>query len=80
MFMPASVTNRSSATPWRAATANAGMASRALLFEGPDVQDFDLSRDGKRFLMIESETTGLRLVAVPNWRTELRQLTGSGKR
>jgi Tol biopolymer transport system component len=55
------------------------VASRALLFEGNYVQDFDVSRDGSRFLMIELETSGLRLVAVPNWRTELRQLTSAGK-
>ena len=56
------------------------VASRALLFDGPYVQDFDVSRDGRRFLMIETRTPGLRLVAVPNWRSELRQLTSPGKR
>jgi hypothetical protein len=55
------------------------VASRAVLFDGPYVQDFDISRDGTRFLMIESETTGLRLVAVPNWRTELHRLTSDRK-
>ena len=56
------------------------LASRALLFDGPYVRDFDVSRDGRRFLMIETRTPGLRLVAVPNWRSELRQLTSPGKR
>jgi serine/threonine-protein kinase len=56
------------------------VASRALLFDGPYAQDFDLSRDGTRFLMIEAESSGLHLLAVPNWRTELRQLTGARTR
>jgi hypothetical protein len=36
--------------------------------------DFDVAKDG-RFLMIESATSGVSLVVVPNWRTELRRLT-----
>ena len=31
-----------------------------------------------RFLMIESESAGPTLVVIPNWRTELRQLTARG--
>ena len=55
------------------------VASRQALFEGRYEQDFDVARDG-RFLMIESETSGLSLVAIPQWRTELRRLTsGPGR-
>jgi Tol biopolymer transport system component len=55
------------------------VVSRERLFEGRYEQDYDVSKDGKRFLMIESETSGLGLVVVPNWLTELRQLTGGKK-
>ena len=41
--------------------------------------DFDISKDGTRFLMIESETAGLSLVVLPDWRSELRQLTSASK-
>ena len=55
------------------------VVSRQTLFEGRYEQDYDVARDG-RFLMIESETSGLTLVVVPNWRTELRRLTdGAGR-
>jgi serine/threonine-protein kinase len=56
------------------------VVSRAFVFDGPYAQDFDVSRDGTRFLMIESGSSGLRVVAIPNWRTELRQLTGARTR
>ena len=50
------------------------VVSRAPLFAGRFEDDYDVSKDG-RFLMIQSETSGLGLVVIPNWRTELRQLT-----
>jgi len=56
------------------------VVSRERLFEGRYELDYDVSKDGKRFLMIESETSGLGLVVVPNWLTELRQLTGTKTR
>ncbi|MGQ0538156.1 MAG: TolB family protein, partial [Gemmatimonadaceae bacterium] len=49
--------------------------SRTPLFQGRYEDEYDVTPDGKRFLMIESETSGLSLVVVPNWRTELRRLT-----
>ncbi len=52
------------------------VVSRTALFEGRYEDDYDVSLDGTRFLMIESDTSGLSLVVVPNWRTELRRLTG----
>jgi hypothetical protein len=42
--------------------------------------DYDVSNDGTRFLMITAETSGLSLVVVPNWRTELRRLTAPRNR
>ncbi len=49
--------------------------SRTVLFSGPYGDDFDVAADG-RFLMIESERSGVSLVAVPEWRAELRRLIG----
>jgi hypothetical protein len=49
--------------------------SRTALFSGRYEEDFDVSPDGTRFLMIQTESSGLSLVAVPHWRTELRRLT-----
>ena len=45
-------------------------------------KDWDVSRDGKRFLVInapESSETGVRLQAVVNWFEELRQVAPLGK-
>jgi Tol biopolymer transport system component len=50
------------------------VVSRDALFEGRYEPTFDVSKDG-RFLMIESAASGLSLIVVPNWRTELRRLT-----
>jgi Tol biopolymer transport system component len=50
------------------------VVSRTPLFTGRFEDDFDVSTDG-RFLMVQSETSGLELVVVPNWRTELLRLT-----
>ncbi len=49
--------------------------STTTLFAGNYEQDFDVSPDGSRFLMIESAATGLEMIVIPNWRTELRRLT-----
>ena len=38
--------------------------SREALFDALSVQDFDVSRDGSRFLMIEDATSSVRLVVV----------------
>ncbi len=50
------------------------VVSRTPLFTGRYEDDFDVSSDGTRFLMIQSETSGIGLVVVPNWRTEIRQV------
>ena len=55
------------------------VVSREAMFDGRYEQDFDVSKDGARFLMIESESSGLGLVVVPNWLTELRELTTTRK-
>jgi len=54
------------------------VVSRTSLFAGRYEDDYDVSKDG-RFLMIESKTSGLSLVVVPNWRTDLERLTASRK-
>jgi len=51
------------------------VVSRTPLFSGRYEEDYDVARDGTRFLMIASETSGLSLVVIPNWRTELKRLT-----
>jgi eukaryotic-like serine/threonine-protein kinase len=53
--------------------------SRTPLFSGRYEDDFDVAPDGTRFLMIQTESSGLSLVVVPHWRTELRRLTGEGR-
>ena len=53
------------------------VVSRATLFAGPYSYDYDVSRDGSRFLMIEPSAAGLSIVAIPNWRTELHRLTSA---
>jgi eukaryotic-like serine/threonine-protein kinase len=55
------------------------VVSRKSLFGGQYETDFDVSHDGSRFLMIQSEASGLDLVVIPNWVTELRQLTAARK-
>jgi len=55
------------------------VVSRTPLFSGRYAEDFDVSNDGKRFLMVEPETSGLELVVVPNWQTELKRVTGANK-
>jgi Tol biopolymer transport system component len=49
--------------------------SRQRLFSGAFEWDFDVTKDG-RFLLIQPLSAGPTLVVVPNWRTELRRLTG----
>jgi hypothetical protein len=39
----------------------------------------DVSIDGKKFLMVEPEASGLELVAVPSRRTELKRVIGGNK-
>ena len=49
--------------------------SRELVLKGPFEQEFDVSPDGSRFLVLESEAASATLVVVPNWMTELRRVT-----
>ena len=53
------------------------VVTREALFDGRYEADFDISKDGARFLMIQSASAGTDLVVVPNWRTELRRLTAA---
>ena len=55
------------------------VVSREPLFDGRYEEDFDISKDGMQFLMIESGTSGLGLVVVPNWLTELNRLGATTK-
>ena len=55
------------------------VVARQALFTGHYRTDYDLSRDGTHFLMIEFEPAGLHLVVIPEWRTELRDLTTTRK-
>ncbi len=55
------------------------IVSRKPLFDRHYETDYDISHDGTRFLMIETEPSGLNLVVVPNWLTELHQLTSGRK-
>ena len=55
------------------------VVSREVLFDGRYEPDFDVSRDGMRFLMIQSEAGGVSTVVVPEWLTELRRLTSAAK-
>ncbi len=54
------------------------VVSRRVLFEGLFEPSYDVSLDGSEFLMIRPESSGVSIVAIPNWRTELRRaLAGS---
>ena len=58
------------------------VVSRTSLFSGPFGQEFDVAPDGSRFLMLEpmaERGAGMKLVVVPNWRTELRRKLGVGR-
>ncbi|HEY8311490.1 MAG TPA: hypothetical protein VIG47_13080, partial [Gemmatimonadaceae bacterium] len=50
---------------------------RTALFDGNFAASFDVSSDGTRFLMIQPESSGLSLVVIPNWLTELRHLAAA---
>jgi serine/threonine-protein kinase len=54
------------------------VVSRDSLFIGSYEQEFDVAKDG-RFLMTQSEPSAITIVAIPNWLTELRRLTGGAK-
>jgi serine/threonine-protein kinase len=51
------------------------VVSRRPMFEGAFDIDFDVTKDGSRFLVIERETSGLGVAVIPNWRTELQLAT-----
>jgi hypothetical protein len=51
------------------------VAARDLVVKGPFLEDFDVSRDGSRVLVLEANASDRTLVVIPNWITELRRLT-----
>jgi serine/threonine-protein kinase len=55
------------------------VVSRTPLFAGRYADDFDVTNDGKQFLMVEPEASGLELVVIPSWRSELRRAAGRKK-
>jgi serine/threonine-protein kinase len=55
------------------------VVSREALFQGNYGTEFDVAPDGMQFLMIEPESAGPRIVVIPNWLTELRQVTSTGR-
>jgi serine/threonine-protein kinase len=55
------------------------VVARTPLFAGRYGDDYDVSSDGKRFLVVEPEASGLELVAIPNWRTELKRVIAGSK-
>jgi serine/threonine-protein kinase len=56
------------------------VVSRQMLFDGAYDREFDVSPDGSRFLMIETKSSGMSLIVIPNWLTELRRLTAKPAR
>ena len=49
--------------------------SREVVVKGPFANEFDVSPDGSRFLVIEPDEMGSTLVVVPNWSSELIRVT-----
>ncbi len=57
------------------------VSSGTLLFEGKYLTSFDVSPDGKRFLMVKDEhgTLPKKLNVVLNWTEELKQIMNTAK-
>ena len=49
--------------------------TREVVVKGPFANDYDVSRDGSRFVVIEPDDASATLVVIPNWVTELRRMT-----
>ena len=49
------------------------VAARDVVVKGPFREEFDVSPDGSRFLVIDADTSDSRLVVIPNWIAELRR-------
>jgi len=64
---------------WQWPVCNTNKCFAGSIYTGEYQPIFDVPEDGY-FLMIESPTEGLRMVVVPNWRTELRRLTDGAQR
>ena len=56
------------------------VVSRESLFQGQYQVMYDVSHDGNRFLMVESQGSGVKLVVIPDWRTELRRHTSTASK
>jgi Tol biopolymer transport system component len=51
------------------------VVSRSALFEGDYLQEYDVSPDGKRLLLVQTQPGGAELIVIPNWASELRAKT-----
>ncbi len=49
------------------------VVSLRLLFEGDYLREYDVSPDGTRLLVIESQRSGVELVVIPDWIQELKE-------
>lgn len=55
------------------------VAARDVVVKGPFREEFDVSPDGSRFLVIEGDAANRTLVVIPNWITELRRATAAAR-
>jgi serine/threonine-protein kinase len=51
------------------------VVSRQALFDGDYLQDFDVSSDGSKLLMVQTQPGNTELIVVPNWAAELKAKT-----
>jgi Tol biopolymer transport system component len=51
------------------------VVSRQALFDGDYLQDFDVSSDGSKLLMVQTQPGNTELIVVPDWATELKAKT-----
>jgi serine/threonine-protein kinase len=55
------------------------VAARELVVKGPFREEFDVSPDGSRFLVVDAGASDRTLVVIPNWITELRRVTAAAR-
>ena len=51
------------------------VVARQALFEGDYLQEYDMSPDGTRLLMIQTQPGTAKLIVIPNWAAELKAKT-----
>jgi len=55
------------------------VTARDVVVKGPFQDDFDVSPDGSRFLVVGADASVSTLVVIPNWITELRRVTAAAR-